>query len=144
MGVGKRQINFLWPQHQLTFARGFLSNQQPVCAWINQHVQQSEPERMCSAALGLLGRGSGEWECWQRAEVKSCPLGGVGAAACRTGGTGGLGAHSWLGGCQLWLWQPGRGRAGEGGSCSWLRLQVEQWHLGVGVSAHTFKAVWWY
>lgn len=59
LGVGKRQICFLRPRHQLTFAKGFLSNWQPVYAQINQHVQQSEPKRMCSAAPGLLGRGSG-------------------------------------------------------------------------------------
>lgn len=96
------------------------------------------------SCTGAAGEGIWKWECWQRAEVKSWPVGWVGIAAGRTRGAGGLGAHSWLGGCQLWLWQPGRGRAGERGCCTWLRLGVEQWHLGVEVATHICRAVWWH
>lgn len=92
LGVGKRQICFLRPRHQLTFAKGFLSNWHGMLRLIS----------MCSS-LSLRGCAQLHQGCWEgdlemgvlaegRSEELASARGGV--TAGRTRRAGGLGAHS--------------------------------------------------
>lgn len=102
-GIGRGWACFLRPQCQLTFAKGLLSKQQPVCPQINRHVRQSAPKRAAlSCRVGLLGRGEA----------------GDGRAGEKTASVEGLMAG--LG--ELVDWEPADGlEDASSGSSSWQR-----------------------